>query len=86
MSINEFDSKPAVVLQTDFGISSGLAASMYGVIKQVDASLDIYDLNHNIPPYDTLAASALLRMTMPFWPKGLNTQFVPRSKHFSSRL
>ncbi len=42
---------------------------MYGVIKQVDPRLEIYDLNHNIPVFDTLAASATLRMTMPFWPK-----------------
>lgn len=62
--------KPSLVLQTDFSLSSGLVASMYGVIKQVDPALDIYDLNHHIPSYNTLAASAVLRMTMPFWPKG----------------
>jgi S-adenosylmethionine hydrolase len=62
--------KPLLVLQTDFNTSSGNVASMYGVIKQVDQTLGIYDLNHNIPPYNTMAASALLKMTMPFWPKG----------------
>lgn len=67
-------SKPAIVMQTDFSLSSGLVASMYGVVKQIDPELDIYDLNHNIPAYNTMAASAVLRMTMPFWPKG--TVFV----------
>lgn len=66
--------KPSLVLQTDFSTASGLVASMYGVIKQMDPTLDIYDLNHNIPSYNTMAASAMLRMTMPFWPK--DTIFV----------
>jgi S-adenosylmethionine hydrolase len=68
--MNGKDLKPALVLQTDFSLLSGQVASMYGVIKQVDPRLDIYDLNHNIPLFDTLTASATLRMTMPFWPKG----------------
>ena len=63
-----------LLLQTDFSLSSGLVASMYGVIKCVGPELEIYDLSHNIPKYDTLAASASLAATLPFWPEG--TVFV----------
>ena len=43
--------KPNIVLQTDFGLTTGFVSSMYGVIKMVDAELDIYDLNHEIRPF-----------------------------------
>ena len=39
---------PDIVLQTDFGLTTGFVASMYGVIRMVDQSLDVFDLNHEI--------------------------------------
>ena len=36
----------AVVIQTDFGLKDGAVASMKGVIRSVDAGIDIFDLTH----------------------------------------
>ena len=66
--------KPNIVLQTDFGLTTGFVSSMYGVIKMVDAELDIYDLNHEIRPFDMRQASFLLAATIPYWRPG--TVFV----------
>lgn len=63
-------SRAFVVLQTDFGLNWGAVASMYGVCKQVDAGLEIYDLSHTIDEFNTLAASACLQYTVKYWPKG----------------
>ena len=60
--------KMDIVLQTDFGGDSGYAASMYGTMKLADRELKIYDLTHEIRPFDIRQASGLLRRTIPFWP------------------
>lgn len=66
--------KPNLVLQTDFGLTTGFVCSMYGVIKSIDDSLNIYDLNHEIRPFDMKQASFLLADTIPYWAPG--TVFV----------
>lgn len=63
-----------IVLQTDFGLNWGAVASMYGVCKQVDPKLEIFDLSHTIDEFNTLAASSCLQYTIKYWPKG--TVFV----------
>ena len=63
-----------VVLQTDFGLNWGAVASMYGVCKQVDPRLEIFDLSHTIEQFNTLAASGCLQYTIKYWPVG--TVFV----------
>ena len=65
---------PDIVLQTDFGLTTGFVASMYGVIRMVDQSLDVFDLNHEIRPFDMRQGSFLLRDTIPYWKGG--TVFV----------
>ena len=62
--------KPNLVLQTDFGLTTGFVCSMYGVIKMIDDSLNIYDLNHEIRPFDMRQASFLLADTIPYWAPG----------------
>jgi S-adenosylmethionine hydrolase len=62
--------KPNIVLQTDFGLTTGFVCSMYGVIKMVDDTLDIYDLNHEIRAFDMKQASYLLADTIPYWKPG----------------
>ena len=37
---------PDIVLQTDFGLTTGFVASMYGVIRMLYQTLDLFDLNH----------------------------------------
>ncbi len=63
-----------LVFQSDFGISDGAVAAMYGVALSVDPNLKIYNLTHDIPPFDTYEASYRLFQAVPFWPEG--TVFV----------
>jgi S-adenosylmethionine hydrolase len=64
----------AVVLQTDFGLKDGAVAAMKGVIRGVDDAIDVYDLTHEIPVYNTWEAAYRLAQTASYWPKG--TVFV----------
>ena len=63
-----------LVLQSDFGTSDGAVSAMYGVALGVDSSLGIYDLTHDIPPYNIWDASYRLTQTINYWPQG--TVFV----------
>lgn len=62
--------KPILVFQTDFTYAEGAVASMYGVVKSVDRTLEIIDATHQIPQYDIYSASYRLMQYMRFWPKG----------------
>jgi S-adenosylmethionine hydrolase len=64
----------ALVLQSDFGLLDGSVASMKGVAVGVSPSLRIFDLTHQIPPFDIWTAAYRLRQSVPYWPKG--TVFV----------
>lgn len=63
-----------LVFQTDFGLVDGAVSAMYGVALSVDPSLRIFDLTHEIPPFDTFEASYRLIQSVPYWPK--ETTFV----------
>ncbi len=62
--------KPCIVWQTDFSLNWGAVASMRGVCKQVDPTLECVDITHEIEPYNILAGSRELAYVEPFWPKG----------------
>ncbi len=66
--------KPAIVLQTDFGLKDGAVAEMKGVLLSVDPSLKIYDLTHEIPAYNIWEAAYRLNQAAAYWPEG--TVFV----------
>lgn len=66
--------KPYVVFFSDFGINSGLVASMHGVTALVDPELKVSDATHLLPAFDIRAASFCLQYTVPYWPAG--TVFV----------
>lgn len=66
--------KGIVVFQTDFGIKDGAVSAMKGVAAGVDASLQLYDLTHEIPAYNIWEAAYRLQQTAPYWPAG--TVFV----------
>ncbi|RYY53086.1 MAG: hypothetical protein EOO09_19225 [Chitinophagaceae bacterium] len=66
--------KPAIVMQTDFGLKDGAVSAMKGVAKNVDPELGLYDLTHEIPPYDIWEAAYRLNQTVGYWPSG--TVFV----------
>jgi S-adenosylmethionine hydrolase len=60
----------ALVLQSDFGLSDGAVSAMYGVARSVDSSISIFDLTHDIPPYNIWEASYRLMQTIIYWPEG----------------
>jgi S-adenosylmethionine hydrolase len=62
--------KPILVFFTDFTYKEGAICSMYGVVKSVDKTLEIFDGSHEIPHFDTWSASYRLYQTVRFWPKG----------------
>ncbi len=62
--------KPILVFQTDFTYKESAVCAMYGVVKSVDRSLEIFDGTHEIPHFDTWSASYRLYQSMRFWPKG----------------
>ena len=66
--------KGRLVFQSDFGLADGSVAAMYGVALSVDPDLRIFNLTHDIPPFDTFEASYRLLQAVPFWPE--NTYFV----------
>lgn len=66
--------KPCVVLQTDFGLSTGLPASMNAVIDKIDPELKIYDLCHEVREFDIRQAGSYLFSTFLYWREG--TVFV----------
>jgi len=64
----------ALVFQSDFGLGDGAVSAMQGVAYTVSPELDIFDLTHDIPPYDIWVAALTLDQTAHYWPEG--TVFV----------
>ncbi|MGB4985708.1 MAG: S-adenosyl-l-methionine hydroxide adenosyltransferase family protein [Erysipelotrichaceae bacterium] len=63
-----------LVFQSDFGLVDGAVSAMYGVAFQVNPDLKIFDLTHDITPYNIFEASYRLVQTIEYWPTG--TVFV----------
>lgn len=63
-----------LVFQSDFGLQDGAVSAMYGVAYSVCPELRIFDLTHEIEPYNIWDASYRLLQTTSYWPKG--TVFV----------
>lgn len=66
--------KNALVLQTDFSLKDGAVSAMQGVAFGVDRDLKMFDLTHEIPPYNIWEAAYRLYQTVTYWPQG--TVFV----------
>jgi hypothetical protein len=66
--------KNALVLLTDFGLKERFVGSMKGVAFGVDKNIRLFDLTHQIEPFNILEASETLAGTIPYWPEG--TVFV----------
>lgn len=64
----------ALVFQSDFGLKDGAVGAMKGVAFGVSPNLKIYDITHEIPPYNIWEASYRLYQTVAYWPAG--TVFV----------
>lgn len=59
-----------LVLQSDFGLVDGAVAAMTGVAHEVDTALKIYNLTHDITPYNVWEASYRLFQAVEYWPQG----------------
>ena len=68
------DKKHAVVFQSDFGLKDGAVSAMKGVALSVDDHLQLFDLTHEIPAFNTWEAAYRLYQVAEFWPPG--TVFV----------
>lgn len=66
--------KSPVVFQSDFGLKDGAVSEMKAIAYGVDSKLPLYDLTHEIPPYNTWEAAYRLLQTAEYWPRG--TVFV----------
>jgi S-adenosylmethionine hydrolase len=63
-----------LVLMTDFGLADGAVSAMKGVAREAAPGVAIFDLTHEIPPYNIWEASYRLSQTYKYWPAG--TVFV----------
>ncbi len=68
------EKKNALVFQSDFGLKDGAVGAMKGVAFDVSDKLRIFDITHEIPPYNIWEASYRLDQTAKYWPAG--TVFV----------
>lgn len=64
----------ALVFQSDFGMQDGAVSAMYGVAYSVKKDLKVFDLTHDIEPYNIWEASYRLIQAVGYWPEG--TVFV----------
>lgn len=68
---------PATLLfLTDFGVRDGAVALCKGVMLDIDPTLRIIDISHQIPPYDIETAGEVLEQTIPYYPAGTVTVAV----------
>jgi S-adenosylmethionine hydrolase len=69
-----FAQNKIVVFQTDFGLKDGAVSEMKGVAMEVSPDLKLFDLTHEIPPYNIWEAAYRLEQAVRYWPAG--TVFV----------
>jgi S-adenosylmethionine hydrolase len=71
--INKISMKP-LVLMSDFGLKEHFVACMKGVALNVHPEIKIFDLTHQIEPFNVWQAAITLADTISYWPD--NTVFV----------
>ena len=59
-----------ITLTTDFGLRSGFAGVMQGVISGLAPQVRIVDITHFVPPQDIQEGAYTLWRAVPFFPKG----------------
>ncbi len=69
-----FAQRPTLVFMTDFGLGDGAVAAMKGVAHGVSSEIAMFDLTHEISPFDIWQGAFRLQQTASYWPEG--TVFV----------
>ncbi len=64
----------ALVFLSDFGVKDGAVSAMKGVAHGVSPRVPLFDVTHEIPPYDIWQGAYRLAQAAPYWPVG--TVFV----------
>src|SRR5438046_8017682 len=59
-----------ITLTTDFGLKDPFVGAMKGVILGLAGSVKIVDITHEIPSYDIIEASIVIREASRFFPSG----------------
>lgn len=62
--------RKCVVFLSDFGLSDGAVSAMHAVADDVDESLRIEDLTHDIPQFNIWEASYRLIQALTYWKQG----------------
>ncbi|MFB1346104.1 SAM hydrolase/SAM-dependent halogenase family protein [Helicobacter pylori] len=70
MGLSSVYADNALILQTDFSLKDGAVSAMKGVAFSVDSNLKIFDLTHEIPPYNIWEGAYRLYQTASYWPQG----------------
>jgi S-adenosyl-L-methionine hydrolase (adenosine-forming) len=65
-----------ITLTTDFGLRSGFAGVMQGVIYNISPQARIVDITHFISPQDIREGAYTLSRAVPFFPKGTVHMYV----------
>ena len=63
-----------VVFLSDFGLKDGAVSAMKGVAHSVDPSLRLFDVTHEVPPFNVWEGAFRLAQAASYWPS--NTVFV----------
>lgn len=72
--MEEYRSRKCVVFLSDFGCVDGAVSAMHAVADEVDETLRLEDLTHEIPQFNIWEASYRLIQALTYWKKG--TVFV----------
>ena len=70
LSASAIAAQPVLVLQSDFGTLDGAVAAMKGVAVGVAPDIHIYDLTHQIEPFNIWQGALRLVQTAEYWPAG----------------
>lgn len=65
-----FAQNKMVVYQTDFGVKDGAVSEMKGVAMEVSPDLKLFDITHEIPPFNIWEAAYRLEQAIRYWPAG----------------
>ena len=68
------DNHRALVFMSDFGLEDGAVSAMKGVAFSVSHKIRIFDVTHEITPFNIYEAANRLQQVARYWPKG--TVFV----------